>query len=151
MTGLGVPVLDWLHLLAASHDDCTWAEGLACDDARPNGRGHQKMFASVDQALFEPAKVRAVLARQERPRVGSRCVCQAAPMHQASAFPAFRRQPVQVAERGPTESMKATLGADSDERRCYLHGLGLWKLAKAICCTDFDENRCKMKRATRWS
>jgi len=62
---LGVPVLDWLHALVASPQESAWAPGLCHDAVRPNGSGHQKMFACVDASVFDPATVRAVLARRD--------------------------------------------------------------------------------------
>jgi len=64
MRGLGAPMLDWLHTLSKGHNDCTWADRLSCHAARPNRHGHEKMFASIDLSVFDPAHAEAVLRKR---------------------------------------------------------------------------------------
>jgi len=74
MKQFGVPMLDWLHALSASHDEATWAAGLSWDKAHPGTRGHQRMFAAVDLDAFQPRRVAETLSRRaaelEKSKVG---------------------------------------------------------------------------------
>lgn len=63
---LGVPVLEWLHLLCKNGDGgtMTWADGLNFDQAQPSTKGHERMFLAIDLSIFDPAKVKATLAKR---------------------------------------------------------------------------------------
>lgn len=55
MVSWGVPVLDWLGVLA--DDQGRWQAGTAWDVAHPNTRGHGLMFEAIDLSWFQPSQV----------------------------------------------------------------------------------------------
>ncbi|CAE8604577.1 unnamed protein product, partial [Polarella glacialis] len=65
MKRLGVPVLDWLHVLSKSGESFgTWCDELSHGAEHPNSSGHRRMFSAVDLTLFEPAKVTGLLSKR---------------------------------------------------------------------------------------
>ncbi|CAE7263289.1 unnamed protein product [Symbiodinium pilosum] len=66
MKRMGVPVLDWLHVISRGGDNFgTWAEGLAHSAIHPNTSGHERMFSAIDISIFQPQKVKELLQRRE--------------------------------------------------------------------------------------
>mmetsp|Transcript_37501 Transcript_37501/g.83737 ORF Transcript_37501/g.83737 Transcript_37501/m.83737 type:complete len:841 (-) Transcript_37501:158-2680(-) len=66
MKRMGVPVLDWLFAISKGGDKFgTWADGFAHSAMHPNTSGHERMFSTIDTSIFEPAKVKQLLQKQQ--------------------------------------------------------------------------------------
>jgi hypothetical protein len=66
MKNTGVPMLDWLSGLCVNGANFAWQPNLSHSKSHPDSEGHRKMFQAIDLAIFDPAKVKAILEAKVR-------------------------------------------------------------------------------------